>query len=234
MGMSAMAVEAEVQDKPRRRVGETLGGKVSLSGAGVPSRQDQAALARHVGERLREAREMMGYSQIKAAKHLGYANSTKLAKIEGGRDSSQIPMWVIKRAATLYDVSADYLLGNSETMEVEDLRHAALREMNMHMREEWERLRQRDVLAQQRLQDRIVEIEELIGLLERESSEAEMAMRRVAELNTDWEDMRGGSRLLDAVERTAAAARTARNRLKRYHREAREAGGNLQPELAFI
>jgi len=199
----------------------------------IPSRRDQAALARSVGERMREARLMLGISQLTAARQLGYANSSKLAKIEGGKDSSQIPLWVIKRISCLYDVSVDYLLGNTETMEVEDVRHAALREMNVHMRERWERLRQRDVMADLALRERIVSIEDSIVLLEREASETSAAMARYVELNPSWADMRGGSRLLDAVERTAAAARTARSRLNRYRREAREAAGAPQLDLVF-
>lgn len=205
--------------------------RTSLSG--IPNRQDQAVLARSVGKRLREAREMVGLSQLNAAKQLGYANSSKLAKIEGGKDSSQIPLWVIKRASCLYDVAVDYLLGNTETMEVGDTRHAALREMSTHMREHWERLRQRDVMVEQALRERIIAIEETVVLLESEASEASAAMARCAELNPEWQDMRGGSRLFDAVERTAAAARTSRSKLNRYRREAKAAGGAPQLDLVF-
>lgn len=203
------------------------------SQTGIPSRQDQAVLARKVGERMREARLMVGLSQLTAARQLGYANSSKLAKIEGGKDSSQIPLWVIKRCSCLYDVSVDYLLGNTETMEAEDTRHVALREMSTHMREHWERLRQRDVMVEQALRERVVAIEETIVLLEREAGEASVAMSRCAELNPGWQDMRGGSRLFDAIERTAAAARTSRSKLNRYRREARAAGGAPQLDLVF-
>ena len=116
--------------------------------SGVPSRQEQAALAKRIGGRLRETRLAAGFSQLNAAKHLGYANSSKLAKIEGGKDSSQIPIWMIKRAALLYNCSADYLVGNTETMEVDDARRATMSEMMTHMREDWERMRERDVITQ--------------------------------------------------------------------------------------
>ncbi len=82
-------------------------GILCASGGKLPSRQEQAVLAKAVGARMREARELAGMSQIYAAKQLGYSNSSKLAKIEGGKDSSQIPMWVIKRSARLYDASID-------------------------------------------------------------------------------------------------------------------------------
>lgn len=213
---------------------ETKGVKQSRTSlSGVPNRQDQASLARGVGVRMREAREMVGLSQLNAARQLGYANSSKLAKIEGGKDSSQIPLWVIKRASCLYDVSVDYLLGNTETMEAEDARHAALREMMVHMREHWERLRERDVIVQQGLLERFIVIEQLVTLLDCEAAEAAAAMARFVELNPGWLDMRGGSRLVDAVERTSAAARTARTRLNRHRRESKAAGGVPQLDLVF-
>ena len=43
-----------------------------------------AALSKTIGARLRQARDLCGYSQMKAAELLGYSNSSRLAKIEGG------------------------------------------------------------------------------------------------------------------------------------------------------
>lgn len=84
---------------------------MTMKGSNMPTRAEQAELARVVGLRLKEAREAVGMSQLDAAKQLGYANSTKLSKIESGKHSSQILMWVLIRAAELYDVSLDYLVG---------------------------------------------------------------------------------------------------------------------------
>lgn len=77
----------------------------------VPCRDRQRQLAVYVGGRLRRAREAAGLSQLDAARLIGYANSTKLSKIETGRHTSQIPMWTLKRAAQAYGASLDYLLG---------------------------------------------------------------------------------------------------------------------------
>ena len=208
--------------------------KARVSTSGTPNRQEQQELARAVGERLREAREMVGMSQLNAARQIGYANSTKLSKIESGRHSSQIPIWMLKRAAQIYDVSLDYLLGISATMEQEDCRHAALREMMFHMREDWERIRQRDVLVQAGMLNRIKHVESGITLIKQESEDAVAALYRVAELNPDtWQDLRGGARLVSAVERTAAAARTARANVRRFRAENAAAGGAPQLDLVF-
>lgn len=210
-------------------------GRKRRGGRGVPSRQEQVLLARNVGERLREAREIQGYSQVKAAHLLGYANSTKLAKIEGGRDSSQIPLWVVKRAALLYDVSIDYLLGNSETMEVDERRNHAARDTIILMREEWERLRWRDMVVTRRVQDRVEAVDQLVSLMCQQVGEAHEALNRVEELNPRrWEDIRGGARLQSAITRAAATGRTADTRLRRIHHEARTAAGGVQPELGLV
>lgn len=73
-------------------------------------REAGAEVARTVGERMRLAREAAGMTQLEAARRLGYANSSKLSKIEKGR-SSEVPTWAIKRAGWLYNVSINYLLG---------------------------------------------------------------------------------------------------------------------------
>lgn len=210
-------------------------GRKQSGGRGVPTRQEQVLLARSVGERLREAREIQGYSQVKAAQLIGYSNSTKLAKIEGGKDSSQIPLWVVKRAALLYDVSVDYLMGNTESMEVDEVRCHAARDAIILMREEWERLRWRDMLVTRRVQDQLTAVEQMVGLMADQIHEAQAAIERVEQLNPRrWNDVKGGARLQSAVSSAAATARTADARLKRLHREASAAAGGAQPELDLV
>lgn len=208
--------------------------KNRTSTTGTPNRQEQAELARQVGARLKEAREMVGLSQLNAAKQIGYANSTKLSKIETGKHSSQIPMWVLKRAAQVYDVSIDYLLGVTETMEREDLRHSALREMMVHMREDWERLRGRDVLVQSNMLERIRHVEQSVVHIDTEAEAAEKALLRVIELNPTWQDTKGGCKLLATVQSTSAAARNARRNMQRFRNENRASGGAPQLDLVFI
>jgi len=185
----------------------------------LPSRQEQVVLAKAVGARLREARELAGMSQVYAAKQLGYSNSSKLAKIEGGKDSSQIPMWVIKRSARLYDASIDYLLGNTETMERGDVDHAALRELNALILADTERQRVRDAVALCRLRQRVVTVERLVGLMAEQITEADQARAKV-EQSEEWQEVRGGSRWANATEQAVSTARTAVRTLKRLHVEA--------------
>ena len=209
--------------------------KTRTSLTGTPNRQEQAELARQVGAKLKEAREMVGLSQLNAAKQIGYANSTKLSKIETGRHSSQIPMWVLKRASQIYDVSLDYLLGVTESMEREDTRHTALREMMVHMREDWERIRGRDVLVQANMLERIGNVESSVLYIDTEAAEAEKALVRMIELNPGkWDETKGGCKLFSTVQSTAAAARTARRKMQRFRNESRASGGAPQLDLVFI
>lgn len=194
-------------------------GILCASGGKLPSRQEQAVLAKAVGARMREARELAGMSQIYAAKQLGYSNSSKLAKIEGGKDSSQIPMWVIKRSARLYDASIDYLLGNSETMERSDVDHAALRELTALMLADTERQRASDTLALCRLRQRVITVERLVGLMAEQITEADQARARVEQLE-QWQEVRGGLRWATATKRALSTARTAVRTLKQFHAEA--------------
>lgn len=201
----------------------------------TPDRQEQQGLACAVGARLKEAREMVGLSQLDAAKQIGYANSTKLSKIETGKHSSQIPMWMLKRSAQVYDVSLDYLLGVTETMERKGPDHSILREMMVHMREEWNTSRCRDLLITERLNSRIRQLEGCFTQIDSVANEAELALARVIKLNPKWQDMKGGSRLVDATQSTAAAVRNAQHGLKLLQRKGSVVSVNRsQPQIDLV
>nr|WP_256735062.1 helix-turn-helix transcriptional regulator [Variovorax sp. dw_954] len=79
------------------------------SGAG-DSEAPKRRLARLVvGPRLCAAREFSGYSQTEAAKHLGYSTSAQLSQHEQGKRLMPLPE--LMKAAEVYAVSTDYLLG---------------------------------------------------------------------------------------------------------------------------
>ena len=190
----------------------------------TPSRVEQNLLAQSVGERMREAREMAGFSQIRAAALLGYANSSKLAKIETAAQLT-IPLWLLKKAAALYECSVDYLLGNAQSMDAREHPHEVARDAILLMREEWERMRWRDMVVTQSLARRLAACEALISLIDQQADEARAALSRLAELNPQYEDMPGGSRVEASVDRLHASARMARARLLRLKHEARAARG---------
>lgn len=73
--------------------------------------QHALGLSKIFGARMRIARELCGLNQTEAAHRLGYANPSKLNKVELASDTNSVPFWLIPRAAEVYQVSSDYLLG---------------------------------------------------------------------------------------------------------------------------
>jgi len=68
-----------------------------------------------------------------------------------------------------------------------------------------------------------------------EAKESQQAMSRFVALNEKtWLDMRGGTRLEAAIERTADAARHSRARVRRFRSENASAGGRSQLDLVFV
>lgn len=183
-------------------------------------------IAATIGQRMRAARQALNLSQLNAARQLGYANSSKLAKIEGGmgdwgRASRNVQLWVIERAACLYGVSADYLFGLCdnpaglewiETQELDEVCHDLIR--NEECREA--KARELIVLAAglQRASDLMAGISSAVGQMSQ-------AMRLV-EQNETWQDARGGSRLASACERVTTTVRTAGPHIHRARPTARQ------------
>lgn len=73
---------------------------------------DRESMRPIVAKRFISARKIAGINQLIASAQLGYRNSSPLCKIENG-DSVPSPD-MIARAAILYSVSADYLMGLSD------------------------------------------------------------------------------------------------------------------------
>ena len=65
----------------------------------LTTRQEQAAAVKTIGARMRQARELCNLSQSAAARRLGYANPSKLSKVELATDTNSVPLWLIVRAA---------------------------------------------------------------------------------------------------------------------------------------
>ena len=80
------------------------------------TRMEQAAAVKTIGARMRQARELCNLSQSAAAKRLGYSNSSKLSKVEGATDTNSVPLWLILRAAKVYEVSIDFLFGGTSIL----------------------------------------------------------------------------------------------------------------------
>lgn len=179
-----------------------------------------------IGERMRESRELAGYTQIKAAKLLGYRNSSRLNKIECGTDVSSISISMIEKAARLYDVSTDYLLVLSTDWE-KDARLSQTRDIAKYLVDVWAHHHACDINAIRQLNNRMTVLSQAVEIYEQQQQECCLAIKRFIELNPTFEtDMRGGSRLLSAIHNAEHAIYNAKSLIRRFKADCKIAGGN--------
>ena len=182
------------------------------------TRHDQAELIKTIGERLKQARELNNMSQTEAAKLFGYRNSSKLSKMERATNSKSVPLTVIAKAAKVYQVSIDFLFGLSADWDT-GARMTQERETSAWLMEQWEEARRRDMQIIRRCNDRMQTLDGAVNSCINQAFEVDDALRKFQDLNLDFEDMLGGSRLVSAIEKNVAAARESRARLRRFHME---------------
>lgn len=182
------------------------------------TRREQAAIVRTIGARMKQARELCNLSQSVAARRLGYANSSKLSKIEGAMDSLSVPLWLILRASKVYEVSVDFLFGASDDWDI-GTRMTREREVSVWLWEAMEKVRLRDMEALRRLHDKVAAMEEGMGLALATSQDVSAALARFVELNPEFNEMRAGSRLVGAVDRASESAAHVKARMDRFRVE---------------
>lgn len=201
--------------------------KISLD-----AKKEQAALVKTIGERLKDARELCNLSQQSAAQKLGYRNSSKLAKVERATDTNSVPLWLIMRAAKLYEVSVDYLFGLNEDWE-KSARLTIERQTGLWLHEQWEILRRRDLAVLQSLYARTEILDEVVAEQLMLTKELKEALNSFRYLNPDFDDYRGGNRLVSVSEKIQDAILKAESKLKRFRQECRiaNAQSNLQLKL---
>jgi len=175
---------------------------------------EQYALIKIIGARMREARELCNMSQSVAARQFGYSNPSKLSKVEGATDTNSVPLWLIVRAAKLYDVSCDFLLGMSDEWEI-----GVPRGVTGWLLDAWEAARRRDLALLDRLHRRIEATGQVIPRLADDAQAVLGAALRVRDLNPEFDDLRGGARLVAASEQLAKSTTNACVILRRFHWE---------------
>lgn len=184
----------------------------------MTTRQEQAAAVKTIGARMRQARELCNLSQSAAAKRLGYANPSKLSKVELATDTNSVPLWLIVRAARVYEVSVDFLFGATDDWEV-GARMTQEREVSAWLYDTFDKLRQRDMETLKRLHDRVQTLTDAVATMLTMTEDAAAALDRFAEVNPEFQDMRAGGRLVGAVERAHDAAKGAKAKMERFRME---------------
>jgi hypothetical protein len=129
-----------------------------------------------------------------------------------------VPLWLIVRAARVYEVSVDFLFGATDDWEV-GARMTQEREVSAWMFDTFDKLRQRDMETLKRLHDRVQTLTDAVAVMLAASEDASVALARFAELNPAFEEMRAGSRLVSAVERASDSAKAAKTKMERFRME---------------
>jgi len=179
-------------------------------------RIDQAEVVRTFGKRMREARELCSLSQQEAAKRLGYANSSKLAKVEGATDTVSVPFWLIPKAAQIYDVSVDFLFGFTDDWERDPI-VSQQRQVGHWLFEHWERARNAEVNAIRVLCNRLATVEKAVAHAMTRSVDFKTLLDRFREINPEFDDMKMGAKLLRFAIETVEESHGITAELKRYH-----------------
>ncbi len=178
-------------------------------------RHEKAELARIVGTRMRQSRDLCNMGQKDAARRLGYTGSggSRLNKIENYSDTLNIPLYIIKRATELYDVSADFLIGNTDDWET-----GLPRETNTYIIELMEKLRLRDMAALAQLEKKISTVSAAAERAAAACIDIEEALNAFQVLHPEFKKMRA-SRLVNNINIGSDAAAEVRQALKRYRLE---------------
>lgn len=177
---------------------------------------DQQRVVKTFGQRMREARDLCGFSQIKAAKLLGYANSSKLAKIEAASDTASVPLWVIPRAAEVYMVSTDFLFGISDDWEKDPV-VSQQRQIYTGLLDHWERARAAELNAIRTLNNKLFAVSKAVSHGLKRSFEMRALVERIREINPWFDDeLKLGAKLLSLAIETTEEAVGISAELKRY------------------
>lgn len=172
--------------------------KKPISSYDTPTPEKQA-----FGERLREARELAGMSQVEAAEKMGYSQGVQLSNMEAG--NRMPPLAVLMKAATLYGVTMDYLVGFAADPDPDPVaaahRHVAMRvsaeirsmvEYLTHSHAKHLRAMRFDAAA--------------VATATRLTLEARKALVSVRERNAEFDDLLGTAPLVFKLESAAEAS----------------------------
>ncbi|OAI25083.1 MULTISPECIES: hypothetical protein [Methylomonas] len=150
------------------------------------------AMSLNFGARMLQARELCGLEQIEAAPLFGFANSSRLSKIESPTCESlaYIQPKVLVPAVLNYGVSADFLFGfsNYPQRDVKQSRENQVADLLTD-------LIANEIADIRRLVDTVNQIAKQTQRFAEKTQEIQQALDRFRQLNPDFDDMSGGAKL---------------------------------------
>ncbi|MGZ8942611.1 MAG: helix-turn-helix domain-containing protein [Methylobacter sp.] len=168
-------------------------------------RDEQAQIVKKFGKRMRVARELCGLSQEKAAARFGYLNSSKLNKIEFASDTNSVPLWLVLKASEVYQVSIDFLFGISDEWERDPI-VSQQRQVHKWLVERHEKAKDAEANAVHVLHGQQVSIAKAINQILARSKENLNHVEQVRMKNPEFDDLKGGAKLLRLLAETAEDA----------------------------
>jgi transcriptional regulator with XRE-family HTH domain len=204
------------------------------SAAALSVKQEQAQIIKTIGDRMRQARELCNLSQTEAAKRLGYANSSKLSKVERATDTNSLPIWLLLRASKVYEVSIDYLFGVSESFDLSS-RMSQERAVSSWLFEAFQQRQTQDMCVLRMLHNRLENMGRVAATIFDQVDRTIDAFVKFRGRNPEFDDMLGGAPLVRRIEALEASVSQLRSLMRQLDFECRRAANveSLQPQLPF-
>jgi transcriptional regulator with XRE-family HTH domain len=181
--------------------------------AAAPNKLEIAAI-KIISARLSEAREINKLTQGQVAQFLGIPTE-ELKKIETGVDIDSIPLWVIQKAAQIYNVSIDFLFGVTEDWEFcPEIRKERDFAAHLHSIFAQEQAKMAAEIAQQNNQ--LAVLAQTVTTLSPAIKAVYSAILRFWELNPEFTDMKNGGAVINNLDRADKAADEAIRQMVRH------------------
>lgn len=187
----------------------------------IANRREHVEAVKRLGERLKQARDLNGWTLREAAKRFGYANYAVLSRIENARHITTIPMYFVPVAAKVYNVSTDWLHGLIEDWDVNP--RARLDKVTT----DWlfhymDQARIQDMAKVRLLHEHLGEVSKGLQANCQSIAAVSDALAAFRHYNPEFVDMRCGATVVRRLEEADESARAVDSRLRRYMQTLKE------------
>lgn len=174
----------------------------------------EVAILRVVSARLKEGRDLCKHSLETAAQLIGIS-ADDLRALEDDHSAYSIPLWLIHRAAQIYDVSVDYLFGMNDDWE--NCAEVRLeRDFSIHLQKIFLQEQAKAAARLVEQNNKIIALTSVVTELAPSIKEIYGAIMRFWELNPQFDEMAAGAPVISCLDRADKAAHEATCRLVRH------------------